>query len=166
MIYVFKEMRVVIVVTEHDVMERWQSIQNDEERILFIVGAAGSGKSAIMRELSAKEGWQYIEAKDLLSEGILEIPREERPEAAKRLLLDAIEKVNADVVIIDSVQAFFAPILNLHPIKMLKEISQTYPLVIGWRGSFDGKTLLLEHNNDKEYFAYEVTHTNHVISVD
>lgn len=154
------------MVTEHDVMERWQSIQGDEERILFVVGGPGSGKSAIMRKLADQNGWLYIEAKELLSEGILEIPREERPIAAKQLLTDAINKCDAEVVIIDSVQAFFAPILNLEPVALFKEISQTHPLLIGWRGSFGADNILcLEHNNDPKYFEYKVTHTNHVISV-
>ena len=41
------------MVTVQDVKERWEKIQGDDERILFIVGGPGSGKSLLIRELSA-----------------------------------------------------------------------------------------------------------------
>ena len=40
------------MVTVQDVKERWEKIQGDDERILFIVGGPGSGKSLLIRELS------------------------------------------------------------------------------------------------------------------
>ena len=38
------------MVTVQDVKERWEQIQNGDERILFIVGGPGSGKSLLIRE--------------------------------------------------------------------------------------------------------------------
>ena len=40
------------MVTAQDIKERWESLQADEERILFIVGGPGSGKSKLIRELA------------------------------------------------------------------------------------------------------------------
>ena len=51
------------MVTAQDIKERWNSLQADEERILFIVGGPGSGKSKLIRELAEQDGWKYIEAK-------------------------------------------------------------------------------------------------------
>ena len=56
------------MVTVQDVKERWEKIQNDDERILFIVGGPGSGKSLLIRELSEQKGWKYLEAKQLIEE--------------------------------------------------------------------------------------------------
>ena len=36
------------MVTVQDVKERWEKIQGDDERILFIVGGPGSGKSLLI----------------------------------------------------------------------------------------------------------------------
>lgn len=44
------------MVTVQDVRERWEQIQGDDERILFIVGGPGSGKSLLIRELSEQKG--------------------------------------------------------------------------------------------------------------
>jgi len=56
------------MVTVQDVKERWEKIQGDDERILFIVGGPGSGKSLLIRELSEQKGWKYLEAKQLIEE--------------------------------------------------------------------------------------------------
>lgn len=154
------------MITEQDVLQRWDEIQNDEERILFIVGGPGSGKSKIIRNLAEQEGWEYIEAKELIEEEFLEVPHEERPAKAQDVICKALKAVDAQVVLIDSVDVLFAPILNLHPIELLRAISKMYPIVVGWRGHFDGSQLHLEHNNDPRYFSVEVQYKNHVVVVD
>ncbi len=66
------------MVTVQDVKERWEQIQNNDERILFIVGGPGSGKSLLIRELSEQKGWKYLEAKQLIEEEFLLVPRDGR----------------------------------------------------------------------------------------
>ena len=60
------------MVTAQDIKARWDELENVEERILFVVGAPGSGKSKLIRELAEQDGWKYIEAKDLIEEEFLE----------------------------------------------------------------------------------------------
>ena len=56
------------MVTVQDVKERWEQIQDSDERILFVVGCPGSGKSLFIHELSEQKGWKYLEAKQLIEE--------------------------------------------------------------------------------------------------
>ena len=74
------------MVTVQDVKERWEKIQGDDERILFIVGGPGSGKSLLIRELSEQKGWKYLEAKQLIEEEFLLVPRDERPQLAEEVI--------------------------------------------------------------------------------
>lgn len=154
------------MVTEHDVMQKWRETRDDEERILFVVGAPGSGKSAILRTLAEQDGWMYMEAKDLLDGGILEYPREERPQVAKDILMNAITSREAEVVIIDSIDILFAPILNLSPVELLRDISQAHPLVVGWKGALEGDSLYLEHNNNPKYYEHKVVYPNHIVVIE
>lgn len=154
------------MVTLKDVLAVWEEIKHDEENIMFIVGAPGSGKSKILRALSEDEGWQYIEAKELLSEVIFEVPREGRPARVEEILDEEIKRYGADVVILDSIDILFAPILNLDPVAILKRISKNSSLVVGWKGSVEGDTLYLEHNNDPKYYKQPITNHKRVIVVD
>ena len=139
------------MVTVQDVKERWEQIQNGDERILFIVGGPGSGKSLLIRELSEQKGWKYLEAKQLIEEEFLLVPRDERPKLAEDVIRRALSRSDTEVLLLDGINVLFAPILNLNPLELLKTISKTYPIVVGWRGHLEGDQLYLEHNNDPKH---------------
>lgn len=98
------------MVTVQDVRERWEKIQGDDERILFIVGGPGSGKSLLIRELSEQKGWKYLEAKQLIEEEFLLVPRDERPQLAEEVIRRALSRSDTEVVLIDGINVLFAPI--------------------------------------------------------
>lgn len=154
------------MVTVQDVRERWAEIQNDDDRILFIVGGPGSGKSAIIRELSEQKGWKYLEAKQLIEEEILLVPRDDRPELAEEVIRRALTRSDTEVVLLDGINVLFAPILNLEPLDILKTISKTYPIVVGWRGHLEGDQLYLEHNNNPKHAVVTIANPRHVVVID
>lgn len=154
------------MITAEEIKSRWDELANEEERILFVVGGPGSGKSKLIRELAEQDGWKYIEAKDLIEEELLEIARDLRPQMAKDVMCKALKACGSEVILLDSVNVLFAPILNLEPIELLKTISRMYPLIVGWRGTYDGTELHLEHNNNPKYFSFTVENPKRIISVD
>ena len=93
------------MVTVQDVKERWEKIQGDDERTLFIVGGPGSGKSLLIRELSEQKGWKYLEAKQLIEEEFLLVPRDERPQLAKKLFA-VLSRSDTEVVLLDGINVF------------------------------------------------------------
>lgn len=154
------------MVTVQDVKERWEQIQGDEERILFIVGGPGSGKSLLIRELAEQKGWKYLEAKQLIEEEFLLVPRDERPKLAEDVIRRALTRSDTEVVLLDGINVLFAPILNLEPLDILKTISKTYPIVVGWRGHLEGDQLYLEHNNNPKHAMVTISQPEHVIVID
>ncbi|MCF0158596.1 BREX-3 system P-loop-containing protein BrxF [Veillonella caviae] len=154
------------MVTVQDVKERWEQIQGDEERILFIVGGPGSGKSLLIRELAEQKGWKYLEAKQLIEEEFLLVPRDERPKLAEDVIRRALTRSDTEVVLLDGINVLFAPILNLEPLDILKTISKTYPIVVGWRGHLEGDQLYLEHNNNPKHAVVTISQPEHVIVID
>ncbi len=154
------------MVTVQDVKARWEEIQQDDERILFVVGGPGSGKSLLIRELAEQNGWKYLEANQLIEEEFLLVSRDERPSLVEDVIRRALSRSDTEVVIIDGVNVLFAPILNLEPLQLLRTISKTYPLVVGWRGHLDGDQLYLEHNNNPKYAVVTIQNSQHVMVID
>ena len=154
------------MVTVQDVKERWEQIQGDEDRILFIVGGPGSGKSLLIRELAEQKGWKYLEAKQLIEEEFLLVPRDERHKLAEDVIRRALTRSDTEVVLLDGINVLFAPILNLEPLDILKTISKTYPIVVGWRGHLEGDQLYLEHNNNPKHAVVTISQPEHVIVID
>lgn len=154
------------MVSAQDVKARWEEIQNDDERILFIVGGPGSGKSSLIRDLGEQKGWKYIEAKTLIDAEFLEVPREERPKLAEEVMRHALYRNTVEVALLDGINVLFAPILNLEPIELLRDISKHLPIVVGWRGHVEGDTLFLEHNGNPKYASIKIENKNHVIVID
>lgn len=153
------------MVTEVDILARWEKVSGDEEKLLFIVGAPGAGKSRLIRGLALEDGWKYIEAKDLLDEEFVEYARDMRPGLAPSAVCSALKNCGAKVVLVDNVEVLFAPILNLKPFELLKDISKQFPLIVGWRGTFDGERIYLEHNGNKHYASYDVEYIDHIITI-
>lgn len=154
------------MVTDAEVLKRWKYIAQGDEKLLIITGGPGSGKSKLIRELTFQDGWKLCEAKDLFDDEFLEVPRADRPEKAISLIFAAIHRLNARVVMIDNVEFLFAPILNLDPIEMLKQLSRECPIIVSWRGHLDGNTLYFEHHGDAKYAKFTIDDPNHVISLD
>ena len=159
-------MKVILMVTDSEGLERWKYIAQGDEKLLIITGGPGSGKSKLIRELTFQDGWKLCEAKDLFDDEFLEVPRADRPEKAISLISAAIHRLNARVVMIDNVEFLFAPILNLDPIEMLKQLSRECPIIVSWRGHLDGNTLYFEHHGDAKYAKFTIDDPNHVISLD
>ena len=129
------------MVTDADVLKRWKYIAQESEKLLILIGGPGSGKRKLIRELTFQDGWEICEDRELFVDEFLEIPRADRPEKTIFLILAAIHRLNARVVMIDNVEFLFAPILNLNPVQMLKDLSRECPIIVSWRGKLEGKTL-------------------------
>lgn len=127
-----------------------------DEKIVFIVGQPGSGKSKIMRELSDMRGWEYIDCRTLITEEILELMPKARPAEAPRIMSSILAKLEADVVLLDRAQVLFTPVLRLEPMTVLRQISRKRLLVVAWPGEMsDGKLIFVQNDRlpSQEYDA-------------
>jgi hypothetical protein len=126
-----------------------------DERLVLIVGQPGSGKSKIMRELSAMRGWEYVDSRILVTEELLELMPKARPVEAPRIMDSVLGKLEAEVILLDGIQALFAPVLQLDPLSMLRRLSRKHTIVAAWPGQFENGKLVFNQDGRFPYREYE-----------
>lgn len=123
------------------VVDYVQELKGTGEKLVLIVGKPGSGKSKVMRELATNRGWRYLDCRQLLTEELLELVPKARPKEAPHIIDRMLEAEKADVILLDSVQILFTPMLHLEPLTLLKQLSRRQTVVAAWPGSFEGGKL-------------------------
>lgn len=129
--------------------------EKNDEKLVLVVGQPGSGKSKVMRELSALNGWEYVDARTLVTEELLELMPKARAAEAPQIMDSTLTKLEAAVVLLDGIQALFAPVLQLDPLVVLKQLSRNHVLVVAWPGQLENGKLIFSQNGRLPYREYD-----------
>lgn len=138
------------------VIESVQEASYKPERLVLLVGGPGSGKSKILRELSTIRGWKYVDTRSLITDEILELAPKARPQQAPHLMAEALEELNGEVILLDGIEVLFAPVLNIEPLALIRQISRKHTLVVGWPGSFADGRLAVDYDGKRTDYAATV----------
>lgn len=139
--------------------------KNREEKLVLIVGQPGSGKSKIMRELSAMRGWEYIDSRILVTEELLELMPKVRAVEAPQIMENVLAQLEAEVVLLDGIQALFAPVLQLDPLNMIRRLSRKHMIVAAWPGKLADGKLVFNQDGRLPYREYDAAGLN-LVQVD
>ncbi|VBB08516.1 Hypothetical protein LUCI_3789 [Lucifera butyrica] len=150
-------------VTVQRVLESVREVEAGGECLRLLVGRPGSGKSKVMRELASMRGWEYIDAQNLITEEFMDLVPKARPLEALRIMSKIMEELNARVILLDRVQMLFAPVLNLEPLDLLRQLSKQYTLVAAWPGNCEGGKLCLMFNGHTKY--YDIVENYKIIQI-
>lgn len=123
------------------IVETVRDGQKSAERLVLLVGRPGSGKSKLLRELSTIRGWRYVNCRTFLTEELLEMVPKVRAQEATNLIARSLESLTAEVVVLDDMQVLFAPVLQVDPLSLLKNLGRKFSIVAAWPGEYDGETL-------------------------
>lgn len=107
------------------------------DKLVLIIGAPGSGKSKILRELATMRGWKYAEGEGLLLKEWRPAAHASRQAEAARVLAKALAALEAEVVLLDNIRNFFAPELGLQPVELLRALSKKQTLLVAWPGTYE-----------------------------
>lgn len=124
-------------------------------RLVVVTGNPGSGKSQVLREASAKKKWDYIDCRTLITEEIIELLPAMRAAKAPGIISSVLESFDADVFLLDRVQTFFTPVLQLNPLELLRSLSEKYTLVIAWPGYYNEGNLFFERAGESEPLKFD-----------
>ncbi|EGO62598.1 BREX-3 system P-loop-containing protein BrxF [Acetonema longum] len=130
-------------VTVQRVVETIREVEQGIEKLLLLVGGPGSGKSKVMRELAALQGWEYLDCRELMTEELLELVPKARAQEAPAIAGRVLGAKQAEVILLDGIQVLFAPVMHLEPLDLLRQLSQKFCIIAAWPGEVAGGKLVL-----------------------
>lgn len=141
--------------TIHEKLKR--SLQASEglyHRLVLLVGATGSGKTGVLRDVADKFGTSVVNVNLALSGELLELTAKQR---ALRLpsILDQIADQAQSPVILDNLEILFDRNLQQDPLRLLQSISRNRAVVASWNGTMNSGKLLYAETGHPEYRCYD-----------
>ena len=138
------------------VMRRIDQAGENYHRLLVVAALAGGGKTAALREVSARTGVALLNVNLDLSRRMLDLTERQRPLQLPRLLGESVEGVKSNVVLLDNIEILFDVSLKQDPLRLLQNLSRNKTLVVAWNGSIDRGFLPYATPDHPEYRRYPI----------
>lgn len=135
----------------HDKIKR--AIQTAEvlyHRLVLLVGATGSGKTEVLRDIAEEFGSTVINVNLAISRELLELTSKQR---ALRLpgILDQVVNQIQSPVLLDNIEILFDKNLKQDPLRLLQGFSRNRTIVASWNGTMHSGKLLYAEAGHPEY---------------
>ena len=123
-------------------MEHWW------HKLLFLCNRNGQFNTTI----TITEQFKKVNVNLILSQGLINIAKNKYPLYVEDILLETISNKNK-VYLLQHIDILFDPELQVHPIRLLENISKTYKLVVEWPGRYEDGQLYYAEYGHPEYFS-------------
>jgi hypothetical protein len=123
-------------------------------RLVILVAPAGSGKTAALQDVHERTAAPLVNVNLELSRRMLDLTERQRALQLPRLLAEIIGASEAEVILLDNIEALFAVSLKQDPLRLLQGLSRNKTLVVAWGGSIDGDYMVYATPDHPEYRRY------------
>ncbi|MFC4660781.1 BREX-3 system P-loop-containing protein BrxF [Oceanobacillus aidingensis] len=128
--------------TEIQEMEHWW------HKLIFLCDRNGQFNTTI----PITDQFEKVNTNFILSQGLINIAKNKYPLYVEDIILDTISNKNK-VYLLQHIDILFDPTLQIHPIRLLENISKTYKLVVEWPGRYEDNQLFYAEYGHPEYFS-------------
>jgi len=125
-------------------------------RLIFVVGASGSGKTQVLRAVHERTGFPVINVNLELSKAMLDLRERQRMLELPKLLSDILVHLKSDVILLDNIEILFAVSLKQDPLRLLQGLSRNKTIVASYSGMIDGESLVYAQPDHPEYKRYPI----------
>ena len=127
------------------------------DRLLLIVGDAGTGKTRLLADFARDLDKNIINANLFLSNRLLSVSPQHRSTEMMNL---ANELTNGQfgIVLLDNIELLFDVSLQINPLLLLTKLSRNKTVVATWSGSIESSKLVYGKPNHPEYRSYDSQH--------
>jgi len=123
-------------------------------RLVLLVGDAGSGKTAALRDVANDFGTSVININLALSCELLELTAKQRSLRLQGILDQIVGRVQSPVVL-DNLEILFDNDLRQDPLRLLQGISRNRSVVASWSGKSSAGRLFYAEASHPEYRCYD-----------
>ena len=107
-------------------------------RLVLVVGGAGAGKTAALRDAADRTDAPLVNVNLELSLRLIDLTERQRALRVRPLLDRIIAERGSGVVLLDNLEMLFDATLRQHPLRLLQELSRNRVVAAAWNGSIEG----------------------------
>ena len=123
-------------------------------RLVLIVGTAGTGKTAALYQISTAMRIPYVNLNLMLSQRLLDFTSKARPLRVLKLFDEILGSAGGHILLVDNTEILFDPRLKQDPLRCLEAVSRNRTVVASWNGRLDDKDLVYAEPGHPEYRRY------------
>ena len=124
-------------------------------KLVLLIGAPGSGKTALLHALGKNRGATPLNIGSALGSRLAAIPQKQRPLQTNTILRElADQHAVGDLLLLDNIELLFDRTLQLDPLDLLKRHAHARRVVAVWPGQLrDGRLIYAEmgHPEHQDY---------------
>jgi hypothetical protein len=144
-------------VIDDEIVKAAEAVSDAYERLVLVVGQAGSGKSTVLHSAAVKRRWPVLNLSLGMAEKMLQVSVHQRPAHAFEIALGLLREEASPVVCLDNIELLFEPSLQLDPLGLLQSLSKQRTLAVAWPGRIatgDAPRLIHAERPHPEYCDY------------
>ncbi len=126
-------------------------------RLVLVVGPAGTGKTAALREVSQAKGFPLLNVNLELSRRLLQLAEKQRALRCAQIQGEIVDQADDQTVLLDNLEMIFDPSLRQDPLRLLQRLSRNRTVVATWNGEIEGGYLTYATPGHPEYRRYPVS---------
>ena len=138
-----------------DIKQLLQAAPELYHRLILLVGATGTGKTNVLRELAQDLSVPLVNVNLALSSELLELTAKQR---ALRLpeIFARVTDSEFDPLLLDNLEILFDDHLKQDPLRLLHGISRNRTVVASWSGHATARKLVYAEPGHAEHRNYEI----------
>jgi predicted ribonuclease YlaK len=137
--------------------QRLCGIAENYNRLVLLVGPAGSGKTSALRALAVLEKSAFVNVGVAVTERLLDLTERQQVLQLPRILEDSLAKYPNELNLLDNIEILFNPRLRQDPIRLLQGLSRQRTIVASWPGEVHGGYLTYGSPEHPEFRRHEAT---------
>jgi len=131
--------------------------------LVIIVSSQEKRVFNILKYISKKLGYDYINLNLKLSEKLIQFPIHERCYYVEDYVNELLDQYHAEILVLDNIGILFEPHLKIDPLLLLKNLSRYRSLVVHWNGKIEEGHLIYATASHPDYKKYKIDKYDYII---